>query len=155
MRTLVSGLLMLVIAGSALHAARHVLDDEGPRWRARLDEERRRSEELDAAFAERREFAARLDDLLGRFERRQATLAQTVQAIEQFAAVQRPEHLVWLMDLESGDTIAEKIAQNVVRHFRQRHSKLNTSMTRQLLAYAEQELAAFLQHDHQGAASLH
>jgi hypothetical protein len=156
MKALVSGVLVLVIAGSALQAARHVLDDESAIvWRASLDEQRQRSQELEAAMEARREFMVQLHALLEEFERGTATLPQTVQAIEQLAIIQRPEFLSQLLEIEDGDALQEKIAHNVVRHFEERHRRLRTSMSRQLLSYAERELAAFVNHDHQPSASIH
>jgi hypothetical protein len=156
MKSLVSCLLVLVIVGSALHAARHVLDDGSVlTWRARLEEERERGEELDAEMEERRQLMEDIHALVAEFAHRKATLAQTVQAIEELAVVQRPEYLGQLMELEVGDTLEDKIAHNIVRHFEAQHRRLKNSMTRQALRYAERELAAYLKHDHASPDSIH
>jgi hypothetical protein len=135
-------IVVVAAAASALQAARHLAVDRDP-W-DELRQARRQAEEIEE-FAQRRlAFAQRFAEILERVEKDQLPLADAVRAVEHAALVEYAAYLGYLMIIEGGETVEEKIAFNIARHFRAQHRRLGTSTAAAVLARCEGELRDYL-----------
>jgi len=154
MKGLLVAALILVGAGSALHAARSFVCDSGAPWCETLDEVRQRGADLERIRRQRAVFAEAMEHVVADLASAKTTLSEAVHELESEAITHYPEYLSFLITVEHGETIEEKIAYNLVRHFHFQQWRMPSADGAARLERCRQQLRVLLGHELAGGLSL-